>query len=232
MIRCVPAMRGTLLWTFHLVFRTPESEARALLPEGIEPLTAAGWAFYNVAISEFSAVRADANPLKIGRHGHILAYRLYARAKNSDTVGLYGLQTECDVPALLEKASGLSGTPVLLCQVEVYDDTHGTVQIDVEESDSPLKVILDTRGKPMLSENSPFPGLSEAGVFLRPPAFIINAEGQAVNIGRQVKSWESRLVRLPQQEWSFFDGKTVTFELCFDVPTLEYRWPEGYALAP
>lgn len=225
-------MRGTLLWTFHIVYRTPESEARALLPEGIEPLTVGGWAFYNIAVGEFQAVRADTNPLKIGRHGHILAYRLYTRVKNSDTVGLFGLQTECDVPALLEKAAGLAGTSALPCHVEVYDDTHGTVQIEAEDSDSPFMVILDTRGKPTLSPNSPFPGLSDAAALLRPPTHIITAEGQAVNIGRQTKPWDSRLVRLPQQQWSFFDGKTVTFELCFDVPTLEYRWPEGYALAP
>jgi hypothetical protein len=225
-------MRGTLLWTFHLVFRTPESEARALLPAGVRPVLVSGWAFYNVAICEFAMVRADTNPFKIGRRGHLVAYRLYVHPEGSEGIGLYGLRTECDSPALQDKTSGLAGTPTTLCHVEVYDDTHGTVQIEVEDSDAPLKIILDTRGKPVLSEGSPFPGLSEAAILLRPPTHLVRPDGQTVAIGRRTTKWDSRLVRLTQQQWGFFDGKPVTCELCYDVPTLEYRWPEGYALSP
>jgi hypothetical protein len=225
-------MRGTLLWTFHFVFRTPESEARALLPAALEPVTVDGWAFYNVAVCEFEALRSASNPFRMGRKGHLVAYRLYARTPENPAVGLFGLQTECDDAGTLEKTRGLAGTPTTLCHVEVYDDTHGTVQIDVEESSTPFKVVLDTRGKPVRRPESPFSSLSEGATMLRPPVILLDAQGRRQEIGRSESRWDSRLVRVTQANWGFFDDKTSELEFCYDVGSLEYRWPEGFALAP
>jgi hypothetical protein len=225
-------MRGTLLWTFHFVFRTPEAEVRELLPATLEPVTADGWAFYNVAVCEFEALRGSSNPFRIGRKGHLVAYRLYARTPGNPAVGLFGLQTECDDAATIEKTHGLAGTPTTLCNVEVYDDTHGTVQIEAEDSAAPFKVVLDTRGKPVRRPESPFSSLSEGAALLRPPVVLLDAQGKRQEIGRNEARWDSRLVRVTQANWEFFNDKTSELEFCYDVGPLEYRWPEGFALAP
>jgi hypothetical protein len=225
-------MRGTLLWTFHFVFRTPAAEARALLPTTLEPVTVDGWAFYNIAVCEFEALRGASNPFRIGRKGHLVAYRLYARTPGNPAVGLFGLQTECDDSTTLEKTGSLAGTPTTLCSVEVYDDTHGTVQIESEDSPTPFKVVLDTRGKPVRKPESPFSSLSEGAALLRPPTVLLDAKGQRQEIGRSESRWDSRLVRVTQETWKFFDEKSVELEFCYDVGPLDYRWPEGFALAP
>jgi hypothetical protein len=223
-------MRGTLLWTFHFIYRTPVAEVVDLLPDGLEPLVVDGQAFYNVALCEFEAVRTRSNPFRVGRQGHAVAYRLYARRTGEDTIGLFGLHIECDEPKLLPHM-GLLGTSPAPCHVEVYDDTAGTVQIDVEDTRLPVKATLDTRGKPVRGEGSPFPGLSEAATLLRPPPRLFAPDGTMLAFERKEGKKETRLVRVPSAEWSYFDGKTITLELCFDFATRVCLWPKGAALA-
>ena len=139
--------RATYLWTFHFIFRLPEAEALAFLPPGLEPLLHEGWGFINVGIGEYEALRPASRPLKLGRHGHAAAVRLYARQPGISEVGLYGIRAICDDARSLRHTLQLSSAPTEEEGFEVFDDMHGTVQIRIDAEETPTLLTLDTRGE-------------------------------------------------------------------------------------
>jgi hypothetical protein len=233
--------RGTFLWSFQFVFRLPAEGAQALLPPTLTPLTRDGWAYLNVAIGEFEAFRPAARPFKVGRSGHIAVVRVYAQQPGIPDIGFYGLRAICDDARSLGLMQRLATAPAEQELIEVFDDTVGTVQLQVDAETTPTSVSLDTRGKPKLSEGSPFASLSEAATFLKPPTrlfarnadgIIVTAEVDRVEEGRGAKKRDHRLVRVPRAEWGLPEVASLPLEICFDIAPLHYRWPTGFALAP
>ena len=233
--------RGTLLWSFQFVFRLPEADAQAFLPSALTPLTRDGWAFLNVAIGEFESLRPASRPIKLGRSGHIAVVRLYARQPGTPDVGFYGIRAICDDARSLRLTHRLSTTPTEQEMIEVFDDTVGTVQLQIDAETNSTSVALDTRGKPKLAEGSPFASLSEAATFLKPPhrLFVLDSDGgiltteiERLEDGRGKGKRDHRLVRVPKAEWGLPEVASLPLEICFDIAPLQYRWPTGFALAP
>ena len=228
--------RATYLWAFHFIFRLPEAEASALLPPALEPLLHGGWAFCNVAIGEYKALRPASRPIKMGRRGHAALVRLYVRPRGTDETGFYGLKAICDDSHTLEKMALLSSKPALQEDFGIYDDTVGTVEIDIEGDGESTSVTMDTRGKPVLTSGSPFRSLSEAATRLAPPTrlYALDSGGflKSEALERSGERKEHRLVRVTKAQWRLFDGNTPSLELCYDTSPLAYRWPTGFALAP
>ena len=233
--------RGTFLWSFQFAFRAPEASVRALLPSSLEPLTRDGAAFLNVAIGEYEALRPSAVPLKLGRGGHIAVVRAYALQKGSPDVGFFGLRAVCDDTKSLRWTHLLSTAPTEEEHIEVFDDTVGTVQIEIDGETAPTSVMLDTRGKPILPEGSPFASLSDAATFLKPPTRVFARNGADGLIVQDILRTEDRrgggkrdhrLVRVRRADWGFPEIASLPLEICFDIAPLHYRWPTGFALAP
>jgi hypothetical protein len=222
---------GTITKCWLFVYQTSIAEALALLPPEVEPVTYKDKAFWNIVISELQSMRPLGFPRFVGvRYWHA-AYRLYVKAKpkqgDAQIEGLYFLRSDCN--STFMRVSGNLLTKFNFHTSPITDTLAGNQRtLEILSSDLPAKAVLDYDKPAMLSASSPFASLQEAKAFLKykPQGISVERPGllNVVRITRDEEAWRSKLVHVAEANFSFFAGKEVTPELCYEVEPIEYRW--------
>ena len=90
-----------------------------------------------------------------------------------------------------------------------------------------------------MAPGSPFASLEEAAALLQYKPFGISVdaarrEANVVAILRDEADWHTRLVRVADAHWGFFEHRNVQLELCYQVAPIEYQWQRGevYRIEP
>ena len=220
-------MKGRIERCWLFTFRTPEAEARRILPRPLLSVTREGCAFWNVVVCRVGAMRPRGVPGFLGMGYWHVAYRLYARFGGEE--GLYFVRSDCD-----------SGFMAWMGNV-VTDFNFHKAAIGVQEDREWLRISIDApgaladatlrRGTARLPKHSVFPSIEEASAFLKykPRGFSIAKDGRVnvVRIVRDEAAWRSRPVEIVSQRWAFFDGRQVAPEICTEVDPIAYRWNRG-----
>jgi hypothetical protein len=215
------------LFTYH----TPIEDALALLPRELTTVTYKDKAFWNIVVSELSEMRPAGFPRFVGVHYWHAAYRIYVKAtpKNSDEKieGLYFLRSDCDSRFMKISGNWLTDFNFHHSGISAIKNESGHL-IQIDSPDAPAKVVIDESAPAKLPETSPFSSLQEAKEFLKykPQGISVEAPGllNVVRITRDEEAWRSRLVRVSEADFRFFEGKRVTPEICYEVEPIEYRW--------
>jgi len=215
-------------WLF--TFRTPVEAVRPLVPERLELLERNGFAFWNVVACEVTQMRPKGMPGGIGMRFRQIAYRLYVRYKPNGTPieGLYFLRSDCDKHLMSASGRLLTNFQFHQSPIDLKDDSL-TVS-----GEMPAHAEIDRSELASLPEGSAFDSLYQAKAVLKYKPFGIsptsNCKMNVVRIQRDERAWVSRLVAVKRQHWSFFDGKPVEPEICYEVEPVEYQWNRGRIL--
>jgi hypothetical protein len=228
-------MRGRILWCYLLTFRTPEADARALLPPELELVTKDGWAFWNMVVCEIARMRPAFVPSPVGLRYRHVAYRLYAKFRpegQDDYVeGLHFLRSDCNVGLMSVAGNLLTDFNFHTAPVDrTLQDA--AVTLDVRSPDAPAQITLDTSHSAALSPGSPFATPEEASAFLKykPRGLSVDERTREINVVqiiREEDAWKSRLVPVTHADIAFFRDKNVYPEVCFDVEPIDYQWNRG-----
>lgn len=224
-------MRGEFEWCYLLALRTPEAEARALLPPELELVTRDGWAFWNVVFCEIRGMRPVPVPTPLGLRYRHVAYRLYVRFRPHDgepMEGLYFVRSDCNLALMRSIGNLLTDFRFHLSSIE-RELGADTIRLTVSSPDAPAHLLLDKLPRPELASGSPFGTLDEAAAFLKykPRGMSVNEKTRRVSvvqIVREEAAWQSHLLRIERAELSFFRDKQVVPEICYDVQPLPYQW--------
>lgn len=225
------ALRGRFLWTFHFTFRAPEEILRSQVPPSLEPITHRGWAFWDVAVSEFLHLRPALVPLPIGLRGHCAAYRIYARYRPADgqpTDGMYFVRCDCDHPLAASLAPLVSDVPLHAAGFDIVDDQAGRLLVEIDSEDASARVLLDTRRRPRLPADSPFDSLSDSARFFRNSARSLSVDPSGRVYLREFScddaEGKSRFVHMDHLDWRFFQNQTLIPEICYEVKHTHCTW--------
>lgn len=223
-------------WLF--TYRTPARLARSLLPQPLEPVTHAGYAFWNIVVCHISAMRPRHFPAFLGIGYWHLAYRLYVRlplAQNKAIEGLYFLRSECDHRVMELLGNLLTDFRFHAAQLWIQQDQEA-LEIHVESPDAPAYARLLPDVAPQHDPRSAFASLDEAAAFLKykPYGISVDQAGRAnvVHITRDESAWRSRLVRVAAADWAFFCSQDVEPEICYEVEPIFYQWDRGRVYDP
>jgi hypothetical protein len=78
---------------------------------------------------------------------------------------------------------------------------------------------------------SAFDTPEEAAAFLqyKPYGISVDRRGRVnvVSIERDEAAWNSRLVTVEKQNWTFFDDIPARPEICYEVAPIDYQWNRG-----
>ncbi len=223
-------------WLF--TYRAPTELARKLLPWPLEPVTHAGYAFWNVAVCHISAMRPRHFPAFTGMHYWHIAYRLYARlplAQDKMIEGLYFVRSDCDHRLMSLAGNLLTDFRFHTAQLRV-EQHQQALEIGLESPDAPAYVRLLPEEAPQYDPRSAFASLDEASAFLKykPYGISVDRAGRAnvVHITRDESAWRSLLVRVEAADWAFFRGQDVEPEICYEVEPILYQWNRGRIYDP
>lgn len=223
-------------WLF--TYRTSARLARSLLPQPLEPVTHAGYAFWNIVVCHISAMRPRHFPAFLGIGYWHLAYRLYVRlplAQNKAIEGLYFLRSECDHRVMELLGNLLTDFRFHAAQLWIQQDQEA-LEIHVESPDAPAYARLLPDVAPQHDPRSAFASLDEAATFLKykPYGISVDQAGRAnvVHITRDELAWRSRLVRVAAADWAFFCSQDVEPEICYEVEPIFYQWDRGRVYDP
>jgi hypothetical protein len=215
-------------WLF--TYQTPEEEARSLLPGQLEPVTRAGCAFWSVVVCHLRCMRPKGLPAAVGMSYWHAAYRFYVRfhpASGPPVEGLYFLRSDCDRPLMTLMGNLLTDYNFHTAGIEVAEEPS-RVQFSIRSPDAPAAAMIDRAQPPRLPAHSAFATLEEAAAFLKyQPRGISPAPGgwaSIVDIERDEAAWRSRIVTVAEARWTFFEGKTVRPEICYEVEPIAYQW--------
>jgi hypothetical protein len=218
-------------WLF--TYRTPAELARSLLPGQLEPVTHAGYAFWNIVVCHISAMRPKHFPAFIGIDYWHLAYRLYVRlplAQGRAIEGLYFLRSECDHRLMELSGNLLTDFRFHAAQLRIQQDQEA-LEIHLESPDAPAYARLLPDVAPQPNPRSAFASLDEAAAFLKykPYGISVDQAGKVnvVHITRDESAWCSRLVRVEAADWAFFRSQDVEPEICYEVEPILYQWDRG-----
>jgi hypothetical protein len=223
-------------WLF--TYRTPAELARSLLPPPLEPVTYAGYAFWNIVVCHISAMRLKHLPPFLGISYWHLAYRLYVRlplAQDKAIEGLYFRRSECDHRLMELLGNLLTDFRFHAAQLCIQQDQEA-LEIHLESPDAPAYARLLPDVAPQHAPRSVFASLDEAAAFLKykPYGISLDRAGRAnvVHITRDESAWRSRLVRVVAADWAFFRSQDVEPEICYEVEPIFYQWDRGRLYDP
>ena len=223
-------------WLF--TYRTPAELAHSQLPRPLEPVTHAGYAFWNIVVCHISAMRPKHFPAFIGIDYWHLAYRLYARvplAQGRAIEGLYFLRSECDHRLMELSGNLLTDFRFHAAQLRIQQDQEA-LEIRLESPEAPAYARLLPGAAPQHNPRSAFASLDEGAAFLKykPYGISVDKAGKVnvVHITRDESAWRSRLVRVAAADWAFFRGQDVKPEICYEVEPILYQWDRGRIYDP
>ena len=226
-------MAGRLQRCWLFTFQCAPETASSFLPAPLQPVTYAGYAFWNVVVTRIESMRPAPLPARLGISYWHAAYRLYAHfrtATGERIEGLYFIRSESD-SALIRLAGNLL-TDFNLHRAPIHcRETGETVTLTIASADEPAAIHLRRRAPTWLPVTSPFASLDEANAFLKyePYGLSVNRAGR-VNVVRVLRSeaaWQSHLCTVIEAYWAFFAGQEVRPLLCYEVAPVDYRWQRG-----
>ena len=153
-------------WLF--TYRTPTESAFELLPRPLEPVTHAGFAFWNIVVCHISAMRPRHFPTILGIDYWHLAYRLYIHlplAQGRAIEGLSFLRSECDHRLIELSGNLLTDFRFHAARLRIQQDQEA-LEIRLESPDAPAYVRLLPDGAPQHGPRSAFTSLNQASAFL------------------------------------------------------------------
>ncbi|HEU5376702.1 MAG TPA: DUF2071 domain-containing protein [Ktedonobacteraceae bacterium] len=226
-------MVGNLDRCWLFTYRAPVEKVRKLLPQGLEPVTHAGYAFWNIVVCHISSMRPRHIPGFPGISYWHLAYRIYVRlplAEGRTIEGLYFLRSDCDRRLMALAGNLLTDFHFHTAPLRVQQDPEG-LEIKVEVADAPAHVRLLPDVKPQYDPRSAFVSLEEAAAFLKykPYGISLGKAGCAnvVHITRDESAWRSSLVQVEFARWSFLREQDTQPEICYAVEPIRYQWDRG-----
>jgi hypothetical protein len=219
-------------WLF--TYQTPVEQARAVLPPALEPVTFGGCAFWNVVVCRLSRMRPRPLPAFLGVGYWHVAYRLYVRfhpATGPPLEGLYFARSDCDSRLIATAGNMLTDFRFHPAQIVVAHAAPATVRISVRSPEAPAEATVDRAQPPSLPAHSAFSSLEEAAAFLKyqPRGISVAPDGVAnvLEIEREEAAWRYRLVTASEARWSFFQGRGMRPEICYEVEPIPYQWNRG-----
>jgi hypothetical protein len=223
-------MVGQINRCLLFVYRTPVADAVSLLPPQLKPVQHNGYAFWNIVVCKVQNMRPKLFPLAVGVTYWHVAYRLYVKFQTESgeiIEGLYFLRSDCDNALMSLAGNVLTDFNFHVASVSL-SDYETTTNLRIHAEGGIASAVIRKDGQATLSSASPFGSLSEAQQFLKykPSGISIMPNGSAnvVRISRNEDAWKSKLVEMDQAQWSFFAGKNVEFEICYDVQPITYQW--------
>ena len=226
-------VRGSIRRCWLFSWRTPEAQARSLVPAPMQLVTRDGFAFWNVVVCEMAAMRPAPLPAWIGLGYWHVAYRLHVRVREEggrDLEGLYFVRSDCDHRLVAGLGNVLTDFRFRTARITVARSAT-SVEGQISASDAPARFRIDRTVAPILAAGSPFTDLAEAAAFLKykPRAFSPLTPGavNAVQVVRDERAWHSRVVSVTEQDWNFFTDREATPELCTEVEPIDYQWNRG-----
>jgi hypothetical protein len=225
-------MIGTIDRCWLFAYRCPVEEVKAYLPPMFEPVTHKGFGFWNVVVSHIDSMRPSIMPKFFGISYWHAAYRIYVRfhPKNSAPIeGLYFLRSDCDNEIMSMMGNNVTDFNFHTSPIKVDEQTEIT-QIEIHSKDARALVILDQSKPATLPPGSIFDSIDEAKAFLKYKPNGISVAGSGANIvhiTRNEDEWRSKLVSVQGAQWDYFKGKNVSFEICYQVEPIFYRWNKG-----
>ncbi len=221
---------GTITRCWLFTYGTSIEDARRLLPRGLEPITHNGRAFWNVVYSSIHNMRPPGVPAPLGVDYWHVGYRLYVSCPlaNGETVeGLWFARSDCDNLFMSIAGNLLTDFNFHTAGIRI-NESNGAVDLRIDSREAPMRARLIDERPAALPSGSAFASLDEAAAFLKykPYDISIEPDGRAnvVRIARDEDAWRSRLVRVEEQRWAFFDDKSVRPEICYQVDPIVYRW--------
>lgn len=219
--------RITHCWLF--AFATPVKQARALLPPALEPVTRGDHAYFNIVISRLAHMRPKGMPSGLGVGYWHAAYRLYVRYRpnSGDAIeGLYFLRSDADSRTMVALGNLMTDFRFFYSPIRM-EPSGDAIELHIEAKDAPGYVRISQQ-EGHLGPGSQFSSPDEAASFLKykPAGISVGSDGSVnvVRITREEDAWRSRLVTVERQEWAFFEGKDVSFEIAYHVEPIEYQW--------
>jgi hypothetical protein len=226
-------MRGTITRCWLFTYQTPATEAQTFLPSHLELVMHEGCAFWNIVVCRIESMRPKPVAGWLGVHYWHVAYRLYVRfhpRSGPPVEGLHFLRSDCDSRLIAVAGNLMTDFNFHTAPVVVYED-RDAIAIDVKSPDMPAQAILRPQVPAQLPSHSAFSSLDEATAFLKykPRGISVESSGTAniVQIVRQEEAWLSKLVSVENAQWSFFRGKNVRPEICYQVNPIRYQWNRG-----
>src|SRR5207253_2962961 len=120
-------------WLF--TWRTPEANARALLPAPLELVTRGGYAFWNVVVCEMRAMCPAPLPAEIGLGYWHVAYRLHARVRleSGEVVeGLYFVRSDCDRALVTFAGTLLTGFRFHTARIQIENPATVIAEVTIQ----------------------------------------------------------------------------------------------------
>jgi uncharacterized protein YqjF (DUF2071 family) len=226
-------MRGLLDRCWLFCYNTPWEEARSVLPPQLEPVTHRGKAFWGIVVSHIRAMRPWPAPWPLGLSYWHTAYRLHVRLQpevGESVEGLYFVRSDCNSRLMSLVGNLLTDYNFHTAPIRVEQQSDG-ITVRIESPDYPAEARMSNQRPSRLPHGSVFSSLDEAAAFLKykPYGISINKNGTAnvVKIVREESLWQSRLLEIRSSQWSFFDGRTVSPEICYQVDPITYQWNRG-----
>ena len=226
-------MRGLIDRCWLFTYNTPVEEARCLLPPQLEPITHRGKAFWNIVVSHIQAMRPWFVPLPVGVSYWHAGYRIYVRIQPEEgepVEGLYFLRSDCSSPLMSFAGNLLTDFNFHAAGIHLMASSSG-ITLRIESPDGSAQARVGIHPPDVLSAGSVFDTLQEAASFLKykPYRISINKDATAnvVRIVRQEDAWRSHLLRVEEAQWAFFEGRSVTPEICYQVDPISYQWNRG-----
>ena len=225
-------MVGRLSECLLLAYRVEAGAVRALVPPGLELVTCAGHAFWNVVACRVERMRPPGLPKVLGLSYNHVAYRLYVRATSCRVDGLYFVRSDAD--SRLISVAGNLMTDFRFHPSTITLSADGPrVNCTVRGHSADADVMVDNDSPPpSLATNSPFGSPEEAARFLkyRPVAMSVSRRGwlKLTTVHRHEPDWHERRVRVVKDHLPFLDRFGPRhLELATRVEPLDYRWVLG-----
>jgi hypothetical protein len=239
------AMRGRLAQCLLLSFRTPEDQARDLLPRGLKLTTLSGWAFWNVVLCRVDNMRPVAFPRGLGITYHHAACRLLAEAEPASgggagpLRGLYFIRSDADAPVLSAMGNCLTHFRFHDAAIRLdATETSGIATAEVLSADGKGDMSLKAATAPEsgLLPGSIFSSPAERNAFLKyqPLALAPMEDGQSVELAevmRDETDWKEEELTIHQFTSTLLAPYEIHLELATKVAPLDYRWKLGRKMA-
>jgi hypothetical protein len=231
-------MLGRITDCVLLVYRTSTAAVKHLLPDGIEPLTHGGWAFWNIVACRVAAMRPRHCPRWLGSDYVHVAYRLYARARTpAETIdGLYFVRSDANQRLVCHLGNWATDFHFHKSAIELIAGTKAVSLRVRDEKDHIADAELEAEpGPPELGPDSCFSSYALARQILkyRPIALSPDLGGRRIKLAhvlRDETAWRESPLAVTHAHWAFLDqfGKNNHhFELATRVAPLDYRWQLG-----
>ena len=219
--------------------RTPASSVRPLLPPGLHPVSRGPWAFWNVAVARFEAMRPSRAQPRFGRTYHQVAYRLHVRAVTedlSDRRGLYCVHSDVDDTLVHRVGGHLYDLATHRSQIDLAGDAGGLAAWIVSADGRSDAEIIAGTDPPQRRIDSCFASIESARQYLTQPRLSLATSRD----GRWLKTaeadwpreqWREAAVEVPQLQLKLFEHlgqDEAELELATRVEPIRITWTIGH----